>query len=124
MTETHYNKVMILDDDIFFGTLLKHFVKNQGYEEVEFHQNENSFINSISQDKTTIFILDYHLKNGTGVELIPNILTKTENSKILFISAEKKTAIANRTKKKGAIDFILKNKSIFKKLDEILKEIH
>ena len=117
-----YPKIIILDDDLFFGNLLKNFLSNQGYKFIELFQDEFKCIESIKQG-LTIVILDHHLEKSTGFEVMKKIQQKNSKVIIIYLSGQEYMHIAIKAIRLGAIDYIEKNSNYFFQLKVIIDKI-
>ena len=48
---------VILDDDLFYGNLIKYFLQNQGYTNVSFFEDESTCLKYVST-KPTLYIVE------------------------------------------------------------------
>ena len=115
-------KIIILDDDLFFGNLLRNFLLNQGYRFIELFQDEFKCVESINQG-LSIVILDHHLKNSNGFDVMEKIKQKNSKAIIIYLSGQEYMHIAVKAIRLGAIDYIEKSSNYFFQLKQLIDEI-
>jgi polysaccharide export outer membrane protein len=120
--ETQKTKIIILDDDAFFGNLLKNFLYNQEYRNIELYQNEDKCIDSI-KNESMVVILDHHLEKSTGLDVMKEIQKKNPDAYIIYLSGQEYMHIAVKALRSGAIDYIEKNGSAFYQLKTLIDQI-
>lgn len=116
-----YN-IIILEDDIFFGNLIKNFLMNQGYNNVKLFHNDEDCINSITSEPTLI-ILDHHLINSTGLETMQRINKLFTSVTFIYLSGQEYVHVALKSLQFGAVDYIEKNKNCFYNLKSVTDQI-
>jgi len=116
------SKIVILEDDIFFGNLLKRFLMNQEYKNVELFHEEEDCIKSITKEPTLV-ILDHHLKSSTGLEVMQEIKKINPDVHIIYLSGQEFTHIAVKAMRTGAVDYVEKNSDAFLQLKKIIDRI-
>lgn len=120
--ETQKTKIIILDDDAFFGNLLKNFLYNQEYRNIELYQNEDKCIDSI-KNESMVVILDHHLEKSTGLDVMKEIQKKNPDAYIIYLSGQEYMHIAVKALRSGAIDYIEKNSKAFYQLKTLIDQI-
>lgn len=115
-------KIIILDDDAFFGNLLKNFLNNQEYQNIELYQNEDKCIDSIKPESMVV-ILDHHLEKSTGLDVMKEIQKKNPDAYIIYLSGQEYMHVAVKALRGGAIDYIEKNGSAFLQLKTLIDQI-
>lgn len=98
-------KVTILEDDEGIRELIQLLLESQNYK-VEAFPNIRKFeANLKEKDYPDLFLLDYMLPDGNGLEVCHKLKEKIESSKIPVIIM---SAHADLNKMKGADDYIAK----------------
>lgn len=110
--------VLIVDDEIDICYLLNDLLQRNNI--------DSSFVHSLSTAKAvlhneqpSLVLLDNHLSDGMGMDLIPYIKFQLPNTKIIMITAYDGLAERENALQSGASDFISKP---FTK-DEILRTL-
>ena len=98
-------KIFILDDDHFYGTLLKNAIAKPN-REVHYFDSEMEFIRRLSE-RPEIIILDHKLKQCTGLQIL-NLLSKKRNlvTNVIYVSAQGLTSSTSQSLEMGAVDYI------------------
>lgn len=108
---------------MFFGKLIQHFLTNNGFENVQYFSEEQECLESISYTENSIFLLDHDLNNSTGLQTMEQIQLLNDRSKFIIISGQEYCHVAIKAIRKGAIDYIEKNKLTLHQLGRLLKNI-
>jgi DNA-binding NtrC family response regulator len=116
-----FERIIVLDDDPFFGKLILHFLKNKGYSNVEFFQNELQCLNTIKTDEHCLILIDHQLNTTTGIIMMERISILSQNARFIMISGQEYCHIAIKSIKNGALDYIEKNKFTLLRLGQLLK---
>jgi DNA-binding NtrC family response regulator len=122
MTMKNFDRIVILDDDPFFGKLIANFLKNQDYKNVVYYESEADCLASINQQERSLFLLDHHLSNTTGLQTMERIQILNESSRFIIISGQEYCHVAIKAIKQGAIDYIEKNKFTLLRLGNLLRK--
>ena len=111
--------VLIVDDDIFLHKVLERILSVGGYSIVTHAYNGAEAVELLrkSNPKPDIILMDYRMPVLDGLVAMKEILRKTPNAKVLFVSAEKR--VEKDAIEAGAIGFFTKPTSIRTLLDEI-----
>jgi DNA-binding NtrC family response regulator len=112
---------VILDDDMFYGNLVKYFLQNQGYTNVSFFEDESVCLKYVSS-KPTLYIVDHFLKQTTGLTMMEEINQKNPNAFFIYLSNQESSSIAMKAMKLGAIDYLQKDKNSFFHLLNIIDQ--
>ncbi|MEN9440538.1 MAG: hypothetical protein RLZ33_614 [Bacteroidota bacterium] len=115
--------IVILEDDVFYGKLLKNFLLNQEFNSIQLYSDEEHCLENISMEPT-LYLLDYHLAKGTGLDVMRTIMDKNPNARFIYISAQEYSSVAIKVMRCGAIDYIEKNRHVFYHLKNTLDKIH
>ena len=112
---------VILDDDLFYGNLVKYFLQNQGYANVSFFEDESTCLKYVST-KPTLYIVDHFLKQSTGLTMMEEIYHKNPNAFFIYLSNQESSTVAMKAMKLGAIDYLQKDKNSFFHLLNIIDQ--
>jgi two-component system, NtrC family, response regulator AtoC len=118
-----FDRIVILEDDIFFGKLIQHFLTNNGFENVQYFSEEQECLASISYTENSIFLLDHDLTHSTGLQTMERIQILNDRSKFIIVSGQEYCHVAIKAIKQGAIDYIEKNKLTLYQLGTLLKKV-
>ncbi len=75
----------------------------------------------LKEKKIDYLILDIHLEDGSGYELIKEL--EKEETKIFVLTSEKDKQLREISFQKGVIDYIVRDKEFFSKIEEITSTI-
>lgn len=117
-------KIIILDDDLFFGTLINRFLTNLGYENVVHYMNEKECLENLPLDEQCVYIMDQELEVASGIDIMKEIQTINKKAVFIFLSGQEYCHIAIKAIREGAIDYIEKNKSTLLELKRLLDDLN
>ncbi|MCS6873983.1 MAG: sigma-54 dependent transcriptional regulator [Pyrinomonadaceae bacterium] len=100
------SKILIVEDEENFVGSLQDFFEDRYLVKTA---NSLRFARSeLSQDSFDVILLDNFLPDGKGIELIPEILRRSDRSKIILITAFPDFKDATEAIRRGAFDYIPK----------------
>jgi DNA-binding NtrC family response regulator len=101
-------KVFIVEDDKFYGEMLKHhLLKNPEYE-VELFLNGTDCVKNLYK-KPDAISLDYSLPDIMGHEVLKKIQTYNSETPVIIVSGQEDITTAVDLVKEGAYDYFVKN---------------
>jgi DNA-binding NtrC family response regulator len=115
-------KVFIVEDDPFFGALVKERLLNEGYNSLQLISTSTQFLDRLLE-MPDVVILDFNLDKLNGIDLLRKIKSVSPNIQVIFLSAQAEMSVAVNSLKYGAYDYIEKNESSLNKLLIILDRI-
>ena len=108
MKNTNPLKIFILDDDVWYGSMLQHFLAlNPDYEVHRFESSKDFF--SKLHEKPDVVTLDYSLPDMDGGEVLKKIKSVHPDIQVVIISGQEDVATAISLLKNGAFDYIVKD---------------
>ncbi len=66
---TKSSLIFIIDDNLYYGKIILHHLKNQGFENIILFNDENKCLDSF-KEQPSLLISDYHLKDMDGLQLV------------------------------------------------------
>ncbi len=108
MKNTHPLKVFILDDDIWYGSMIHHFLSLNPDYEVKRFDNPTEFFNNL-HEKPDVVTLDYSLPDMDGGEVLKKIKAVHPDIQVIIISGQEDVGTAINLLKNGAFDYIVKD---------------
>ena len=114
---------MVVEDEAILAELLEELLRMEGYEVLS-PDNFRDLSDTIKDTSPDAVILDIHLKNINGLEII-GAMRADEALKDIYILAVSGLDHAQAATERGANDFIQKPympDELLKKLNEVLKE--
>ncbi len=101
------SKILIIEDDVAFCTMLKTFLQKKEYE-VETAFSGNEAIPKIRQDVFDIVLSDVRLPDRDGITLLDEILNNNPNTQVIIMTGYAEINMAVNAIKQGAFDYISK----------------
>ena len=112
-------KVLIVDDEAAFSTMLKDYLKTQGYE-VSMATNHEDAINSFRRNQPKVVILDFNMPIVTGEKFLPILQTVNPLIRVIVITGCLEEEVEDRFKGLGYFAFFEKaNLSLEKVRDKV-----
>jgi two-component system chemotaxis response regulator CheY len=112
-------RILLVDDERDLLMIYSKLLSMEGHDVIDSASNGREAIEKFSQlpIKPDIIIMDYRMPVLDGLVAMKEILKKTPNAKVLFVSAEKR--VEKEALESGAIGFFTKPTSIRNLLTEI-----
>lgn len=114
--------IFIVEDNLFYGKLLKSELEKRHPGSVTLFNSVDRFIHQMDKHPD-IIILDHHLGNYLGVDLVKQLRSSHPKSQVIILSGQNNMRVAVNAFKYGAYDYVEKNQKTFKKLDFLIKKI-
>lgn len=99
-------KIMLAEDDPTMVSLLKTLLRMEKFETVTLGEQEN-ILEAIHRDRPDAILLDVHLAQGNGVDLLREIRSDPD-SRNIYIIMQSGMNVAEESKAAGADAFLLK----------------
>lgn len=100
-------KILIVDDDRLFGDVLKDDLTSRNLLPTVLHSVGDAR-RLCSKNAFDVVLLDNHLPDGSGLEVLPDILSLNDRAKVIMITAFPNFNNAVQAIKQGAYDYISK----------------
>ncbi len=101
------SKVLIAEDDVVNGRLLKGMLDGQHYD-VELVESGAQALNAFDRADFDLLVTDLHMPGMDGIELIEALQARGKNPPVIVLTAEHDVSIAVRAMKLGIYDYVLK----------------
>jgi len=101
-------KIFILEDDVWYGSMLQHYLSLNPDYEVKRFENSASFFGALHENPQVV-TLDYSLPDCDGGEALKKIKENNSNTQVIIISGQEDVATAINLLKNGAFDYIVKD---------------
>jgi len=115
----HNRKIVILEDDVFYGKMIKNYLLNQDFKNIELYHDEDDCLNAMNSEPALV-IIDHHLKHSIGMDIMAQIKEKNANVQFIYLSGQEYSNVAIKALRAGAVDYIEKNNEAF---DQLKKSI-
>jgi len=112
-------RILIVEDDVAFAKLLEAFLKKKGFSPF-FVTDVKKAKDKIEREVFDLFLLDYRLPDGTGLDIIQQLKDLNKPYKVIMMTSFHDVRTVVRAMKMGASDFITKPVNP----DELLMLIH
>ena len=104
----HAFKIFIVEDDPWYGGMLKYHLSLNPEYDVQLFENGNTCLGALHQNPDIITV-DFGLPDMSGEELIKRIKMQNATIPVIVISGQEDIGVALSLLKKGAYDYILKD---------------
>ena len=101
-------KIFILEDDVWYGSMLHHSLSLNPDYEVKRFENSTEFFRHL-HEKPDVVTLDYSLPDMDGGEVLKKIKEVHPDIQVLIISGQEDVGTAVGLLKNGAFDYIVKD---------------
>jgi DNA-binding response OmpR family regulator len=115
-------RVLVVDDELFVGELLKEYLSIIGYEVTAVSNGEDA-LSSIQRSQPHIVILDIRMPGMGGMEVLKKIKDKNSAIGVIMLSAYGDPETVNEALRLGADHYLQKPMNL-KHLVETLKSLH
>ena len=99
--------VLVVDDDVAVCRILHRMLSDEQYQ-IQISNSVRDAVAAIEQKLFDVYVLDYKLPDGTGLDLAERIRSKGSQAPIVLISGYDPTAVALRAEKLNIFDIIEK----------------
>lgn len=100
-------KVLIVEDDTTFATILENFMKRKGFE-VMVKPSVKSAGEALNNEKFQLLLLDYRLGDGTGLDLLDGLSKEALDMPVIMMTNFNDVRTAVHAMRKGVYDYITK----------------
>ncbi|HSC36223.1 MAG TPA: sigma-54 dependent transcriptional regulator [Chitinophagaceae bacterium] len=116
-------RIFILEDDVWYGSMLQHYLSlNPDYEVKRFETPDKFF--AALHESPQVVTLDYSLPDYDGAEVLAKIKEFNKNIQVLIISGQEDVATAINLLKNGAFDYIVKDDDTKDRLWNSIQHLH
>ncbi len=117
---------LVDDDDLFLKTALHNLSQNKSFTIKTFTTGED--VLKALNKKPDIIILDYFLDSEkpnsmTGIKVLQEIKQISPNVEVIMLSGQEDIDVAVNSVKYGAVDYVVKNKSAFIRVQNDIKRV-
>ncbi|MGZ3920891.1 MAG: response regulator [Bacteroidia bacterium] len=120
--QTSATNLFIVDDNKLMVTDLKYYLENKfgkGLNISTFYDGKTC-LEKIDKN-TQIVILDYHLDDLNGLEILKSIKSLNPKTEVIMLSGNESMALAIETFRMGAKDYVVKGNDAWSQLTSIIK---
>src|SRR6266403_368119 len=98
--------VLVVDDDIAVCRILHRMLSDEQYR-VQTSQSVVDALSAIEQKPFDVYVMDYKLPDGTGLDVAERIRSKGSEAPVILISGYDPSAVALRAAKLRIFDFLV-----------------
>jgi DNA-binding NtrC family response regulator len=99
--------VLVVDDDVAICRILHRMLTDEGYQ-VQISQSVADALASIEKRSFDVYVMDYKLPDGTGLDVAERIRSKASKAPVILISGYDASSVALRAEKLQIFDIIEK----------------
>jgi len=100
-------EVMVVDDEPIVGRRLKPALTKYGYD-VEVFEDPVKAMDRFDEKEFDIVVTDLRMEDLDGIQVLEHVMSKSEKTKVIFITGYATVENAREALVKGAFDFIAK----------------
>ncbi|MCW3108035.1 MAG: response regulator, partial [Segetibacter sp.] len=108
-------KVFIVEDDLWYSSMLEYYLSLNPDYFIQKFDTAKSFLSRL-HEKPDVVTLDYSLPDMNGDQLLKQIKETSPDTKVIIISGQENVKVALDLLKKGANDYIVKDEDAKDKL--------
>ena len=101
------SKVLVVEDDVAFGTMLKTFLGKREYNVDLVFSAEEAF-KHISENKPDLVLTDVRLPDDDGLEILKHVKKENPGTQVIIMTSYAEISMAVKAMKEGAFDYISK----------------
>ena len=101
------SKILIVDDEVKAGELLKRFLEAKGYDVITSNSGEDA-LEKVKNEKPNVMLLDIRMPGMGGMEVLRQIREFDKDVGIIMVTAVKEEEIGKEAIKSGADEYITK----------------
>ena len=101
------SKVLVVEDDVAFGTMLKTFLEKRNYKVNLVYSAAEAF-NKISVNKFDLVLTDVRLPDNDGLEILKNVKEENPSTQVIVMTSYAEISMAVKAMKEGAFDYVSK----------------
>ena len=122
--ETQGTSLFIVDDNNLMVAALESFLKTKFGDSLHISTfNDGKSCLEKIDEKTDIVILDYYLKGQNGLEVLKSIKAINPKTEVIMLSSNEDIALAIKTFRAGANDYVIKGYGSWKKITKLVAYI-
>jgi len=101
------SKVLVVEDDVAFGTMLKTFLEKRDYK-VTLVYSASEASKEISSNKFDLVLTDVRLPDSDGLEILKNVKNVNPSTQVIVMTSYAEISMAVNAMKEGAFDYVSK----------------
>lgn len=114
-------QVLVVDDDVAMGRLMRHLLELEGYQSVRHVWNGEEAL--ASADDAHIILLDQQLPDIKGIDLLPQLLDRPDPPSVVMVTGHGSEVLAASALRQGAEDYLTKDHTLAELLPRVLERV-
>ncbi|SEJ75738.1 two-component system, NtrC family, response regulator HydG [Cyclobacterium xiamenense] len=100
-------KILLIEDDLTYSKIIKNFLEKNGYE-INSCTKVAEGLQAFEKNKADLIITDYRLPDGTGMEVLDQVIGNYPDTPVILITNYSDIRTAVKSMKMGAFEYITK----------------
>ena len=114
-------RVLVVDDDPAMVALDRKLLEAAGYRRITTAVSADEALRlSVDAD---LILLDYQLPDGTGIDLLPRLLSRPDPPSVVMVTGEGNETLAAMALRAGAEDYLVKDQNLRDLLPQIVERV-
>lgn len=122
MKKGNSTRIFILEDEIWYGSMLQHYIEMNPDFETRRFENARDLLDNLHL-KPDVVTVDFSLPDMTGSEVLSKIRQQLPDTAVIIISGQEDVRTAISLLKDGAFDYIVKDEDTQERLWSALMKI-
>jgi DNA-binding response OmpR family regulator len=114
-------RVLVVDDDVAVARLLASLLERQGWASPTIVETGAEALAAAGDHD--LILLDYHLPDATGLDLLPAIRARSARPAVVVVTAHGSESLAAGALRAGADDYLIKDGSLPELLPQVLERV-
>ncbi|NII24838.1 sigma-54-dependent Fis family transcriptional regulator [Pseudoflavitalea sp. X16] len=111
MKNQHALRIFVLEDDVWYGSMLEHYLSLNPDYEVKRFESSTAFFNQL-HERPNVVTLDYSMPDMDGSAVLKKIREVNPDIQVIIISGQEDVGTAINLLKNGAFDYIVKDDEV------------
>lgn len=117
----HQTRLLVVDDDPRMGTMMQILLTAKGYPSVKHVTSGAAALAAVTD--ADIVLLDHHLPDTTGMELLPSLLERVDPPAVIMVTGDAREDIAHEALQLGAEDCLTKDHALAGLLTDLVERV-
>lgn len=101
------SKVLVVEDDVAFGTMLKTFLEKRNYK-VDLVYSAAEAFKKVPSSKFDLVLTDVRLPDNDGLEILKKVKAENPSTQVIVMTSYAEISMAVKAMKEGAFDYVSK----------------
>jgi len=114
-------RVLVVDDDPAMSALVRKVFEANGYQRIAVCGSRVAALEQAAN--ADLIILDHQLPDGTGMDLLPRLLSRPDPPSVVMVTGEGNETLAAAALRAGAEDYLVKDAHLRELLPQIVERV-